>query len=367
MVQEGAGKKNVLFVVDKSGFGGIQTIAYTLMSHGFSDVSMTYFFLRNLNARFGMREVEQHNVLYSRSRSRYGLTSFLELVRIVRDRDIDILHLNGNKSIIFGVMAKLLLPRLRIIAHEHGGVFDYRRGYLLFVRLFGARMDVIVSLSEYRKRFLMSRCGIPAEKIRVMYNFVDTERVRRGLAEDAGNPSEKDGFVIGYLGGLSRIKGCDVLLRAVSMLRERLGGFRVIVAGEGPARQELEGLASRLGVDDSVSFLGYVREPAQVYAGFDVMVIPSRSEAGPMCLYEAWTMGLPVVASNAPVLDEIIADGVTGLLFESENPQDLADKVLSLYEDAGLRERIKAAGSREVVDRSVDRYLERLTVLYASL
>jgi len=360
-------ERNVLFVVDKSGFGGIQTIAYTLMNHSISNVSMTYFFLRNLDARFGMREVEHSNVLYSRSRSRYSLSSFLELVGIIRDRNIEILHLNGNKSIIFGVVAKLLYPGLRIIAHEHGGIFDYSKGYCLFVKLFGRRADLFVSLSEYRKRFLMCRCGVPAGKIRVMYNFVDTARVRRGLAEGAGDPSGKNEFVIGYLGGLSRIKGCDVLLRAVPILKERLGGFKVIVAGEGPARQELEVLASSLGLDDCVSFLGYVNEPARVYAGFDLMVIPSRSEAGPMCLYEAWTMGLPVIASNAPVLDEIIADRETGLLFASENPRDLAEQIISLHEDVGLRERIAAAGSREVADRSVDKYLARLTELYAAL
>lgn len=369
----GGAKKRVLFMVDKSGFGGIQTIAYTLMNHEVSDdVELFYYFLRNINDRFGMKDIERENVFYSRSSSRYGIVPFFELAGLVRRHHIDILHANGNKSVIFAaLLKKLLIPGLRVCAHEHGGVFDYKRWYAFFVRLFRNSIDIFVSLSNYRKSFLVSRCRVVASKVRVLNNFVDPARI--GVATRASGGKSRDGlqkdspFVIGYLGGLSRIKGCDVLLRSIPILKSLMGNFRVIIAGDGPARAELEDLAEKLNLKENVAFLGYVHEPAAVYAEFDVMVIPSRSEAGPMCLYEAWTMGLPVIASNAPVLNEIIRDGVTGMLFESENPEDLARKILVASRDVALMEKIKAESDCEVANHSIDKYLVKLRDMYLSL
>lgn len=366
------GKKRVLFLVDKSGFGGIQTIASTLMNHRVSDdIDLLFYFVRNINDRFGMADIARETVFYSRSSRRYSLRPLVELVRIVRRHRIDILHANGNKSILMGAVLKLLFPRLRLCAHEHGGVFDYRWWYALLVRLFRERIDLFVSLSAHRKEFLLTRCRVAPEKVRVLYNFIDPARI--GLSRlpsdepPRGKKREGEPLVIGYLGGLSRIKGCDVLIRAISLLRGRMAPFRVIIAGDGPARGELERLVGELGLADIISFLGYVSDPASVYADFDMMVIPSRSEAGPMCLYEAWAMGLPVVASNAPVLNEIVRDRVTGLLFASEDAEDLTEIIQELSGDTRLRERLIAESTREVANHSIEKYLVNLREIYESL
>jgi len=104
-----------------------------------------------------------------------------------------------------------------------------------------------------------------------------------------------------------------------------------------------------------------------VYAGFDLMVIPSRSEEGPICLYEAWLMGVPVVASNAKVLDERIKDGETGIFFQSEDSADLANKILFMYRNRDIAARIRNAGLQEAVHHSVEHYVKDLQNLYASL
>lgn len=362
--------KKVLFVVDKSGFGGIQTIATTLMQHNVGDeVQMCYFFLRNINDRFGMKDIDRPDVFYSHSSGRCSLLPFFELCRLIRDQGVDILHLNGNKSIFLGALAKTLYPRLKIVAHEHGGVFDHRGWYLYVIRRLAGMVDLFVSLSQYRKSLLMRRCHIPQKKIRILYNFVDPARLGGGIKPEDHKRLNASGRspVIGYLGGLTRIKGCDVLLRALPALQRRLGTFEVVIAGEGAERPGLERLAAQLGFAENVRFLGYVAEPAGVYADFDVMVMPSRSEAGPMCLYEAWTMGLPVVASNAPVLNEVIEDGVTGLLFESENPESLAEKIAVICNCDELVKKLRSASKVELEKHSIEKYLESLRDLYLSL
>ena len=363
-------KRRVLFLVDKSGFGGVQTIAYTLIERGVSeDVDMFFLFLRNINNRFKMRDFVKPNVHYSRAVRRYSLLPFLDLLKLVKEKHIDILHLNGNKSVILGVLLKVFFFRhLKLVAHEHGGVFDYTRWYPLFLKLSRRWINLFVTVSNYRKMFLVSRSHTDPEKVRVLNNFVDPVHLELGetgtTLRSHGSPGQ---FVIGFVGGLSRIKGCDVLIRAIPFLRGEIKNLRVVIAGDGPARHDLEDLAEKLGVRELIDFLGFVEKPGTVYIDLDLMVIPSRSEEGPICLYEAWLMGLPVVASNARVLDERIKDGETGIFFESENFEDLAEKILWLYKNKELAAKVKKGGSREVARHSVALYLENLRKLYISL
>lgn len=370
----GANRIHVLYLVDKSGFGGIQTIAATLMNRSFpDDVRLSYFFLRNLNSRFGMKDASRDNVRYSAALHRYSLRPFFELCRIVRRDRIDILHLNGNKSIIFGVMAKILANRrLKIIAHEHGGVFDWTGWYALVLRGLKCYIDLFISLSRYRREFLVSRCGVSPDRIRVLYNFVDPGRIKVDGIPDKRAKREafgigRDDFVIGYLGGLSRIKGCDILIEAAAQLKGQGHDFRLVITGDGPARLELERLAAEREMEERIVFLGYQEDPVSAFALYDILVMPSRSEAGPVCLYEAWLCGLPVIASDAPVLNEVIKDSTDGLLFRSGDAGDLACKILLLRNDPALRGRLKSEGALTAASNTIDGYLPHLTEIYREL
>ncbi len=363
-------RRRVLFLVDKSGFGGIQTIAYTLIERGLSDdLEMFFLFLRNINHRFKMADISKSNVHYSKAVRRYSLLPFLDLFRLVSGKQIDIIHLNGNKSVIFGVLLKVLFfSHLKLVAHEHGGVFDYTRWYPLFLNLSRRWIDVFVTVSNYRKEFLVSRSHADPDKVCVINNFVDPLRLGAITSDEARmNEKRGDRFVIGFVGGLSKIKGCDVLIRAIPIVSAEIQNLSVVIAGDGPARHELESLAEDLGVSDLIVFLGFVEQPGAVYAGFDLMVIPSRGEEGPICLYEAWLTGLPVVASNARVMDERIRDGETGIFFESENSEDLAEKILQIYKNPEMKARIRDGGLQEVSAHSVERYLHSLRQLYTTL
>jgi glycosyltransferase involved in cell wall biosynthesis len=330
---------------------------------------MFFFFMRNINTRFGMQDIARPDVFYSRAVGRYSFRPFIELLELVRKKRVGILHLNGNKSVIAGVLLKMLfLHRLKLVAHEHGGVFDYTRWYPLFLKLSQRWIDLFITVSNYRKRFLVSRSGIDPDKIRVINNFVDPGRLKRGGANaTAGREKNCGEFVIGYVGGLSRIKGCDVLIRAIPLLKDQIGKLKVVIAGDGPARTGLEELAGELSVGGMITFLGFVATPGEAYNMFDLMVIPSRSEEGPITLYESWAMGIPVVASNAPVLDERIRDGETGIFFQSENHAELAEKILLAYRDSELVSRIREGGAREAEQLSVERHLADLRDMYRSL
>lgn len=358
-------KISVLYVLDKSGFGGVQSIAYALMRHPFQDVAMHYLFLRNINSRFNMQEVGRRNVHYCRDRSRFSIVSFLTLLRLVHSEHIDVVHMNGNKAILYGALLKLCSPKLVLIAHDHGGVFDYKRWYRASLQCLKYVYCFFLCVSRRRKEFYLQQCHVPPSKIRIINNFFDAERFRTAVVKPvAGKDIAPGVFLIGYVGGLSHLKGCDVLLRALPKIQERLPQAKVTIAGDGPLRDQLENLVEELEISSSVTFLGYVDSPAEVYSDMDVMVIPSRAEEGPISLYEAWAMQIPVVASNAPVLDERIQHGETGVHFQSENSADLAEKIVLLAQNHTLAERIVKGGAEQVRPLTSAAYVRQLEKIY---
>ncbi|MBO4305031.1 MAG: glycosyltransferase family 4 protein [Lentisphaeria bacterium] len=149
-----------------------------------------------------------------------------------------------------------------------------------------------------------------------------------------------------FTGQLIRGKGVDLLLRALPMVRRP---FRLIIAGEGNQRTELEELACRLAVKDRVTFAGWVAEPEKLYAECDISVLPFFWQepfglVGP----EGMARGLPAVAFRMGGVEEWLRDGETGLSVPPRDTAGLAAAIDKLLEDRVLREKL-GAGARKFV------------------
>ena len=173
-------------------------------------------------------------------------------------------------------------------------------------------------------------------------------RARYGL--EAASP------VIAVVGNLTAGRGQDTAVRALAVIRERLPGAQLVIAGLPHPRPideafaaSVHDLASELGVERSVVFTGFVERVADVYAAADVVVNPARFDEpfGRVAL-EALTAGRPVVASAVGGIPEVLRDGRDALLVPSDDPVALAEAVSRLVEDPALRDRLVAEGSRRV-------------------
>lgn len=141
--------------------------------------------------------------------------------------------------------------------------------------------------------------------------------------------------------GLETIKGVDILINAAAVINNSIPNINICIAGSGPQENELKSLVKRLNLDGHINFLGYISEEEkyQYYKASKIAVVPSRWDCQPITLFEAAASGKPVVVSDMSN-PGIVEDGVTGLIFESENVKDLADKIITLLKDDELRERI---------------------------
>jgi len=207
---------------------------------------------------------------------------------------------------------------------------------------------------------------------------IDTIYVPDGVDEELLNTPNKaeefkakyninDPFVV-YIGRLHRLKGIDVLIKAISIVTREEPTLTAVIIGPGDQRPYRE-LANRLGVERNVVFTGFVSEEVKISAldASTALVLPSISnyaEAYSLAITEAWARGKPVVASAVGEIPYRVKHMVNGLLVPPRNPKALADAILQLIRDRKLGERLGAEGKESVT--TWDKVINELLKLYAS-
>ena len=204
-------------------------------------------------------------------------------------------------------------------------------------RMTAGMVDRYTAVSEAVRREAITRTGISPEKIVTIYNGIDCPN----LSAAACAPGAPGIFTIALFGRFHRQKGHAVLLQALKLLAGQGPLVRVFLFGEGPDEGALKKMAAEFGIADRVRFMGVVDNPMEAMAGMDAIVLPSLWEGMPNAVLEAMAAGKPVVASRIAGMDELVRDGVTGLLCAPGNPDELAGALLSLARD---RQRSRAMG-----------------------
>lgn len=226
---------------------------------------------------------------------------------------------------------------------------------------------------------------VPAGRVSVVANGIDVEVYgggqvgRRAGGQASGGQGTGDrgqetddllspdscpltpAFTIGTVGRLAEVKRQDLLIEAFARLCGMRPGLRLLLVGDGPEREALEGLVNRLGVADRVTFAGFQAHPEEFLRQMDLFALPSRHEAMPLSLLEAWASGLPVVASAVGGIPAIVEHGKTGLLFPSGDCNALVESIQRILTDQGLAATLGERGRAEVLEKYS---LERMAAEY---
>ncbi|MET8042781.1 glycosyltransferase family 4 protein, partial [Micromonospora sp. NPDC005215] len=202
----------------------------------------------------------------------------------------------------------------------------------------------VIVCSGYMREQVRALFDIPASQVDVVPNGVDGRawRARPRAVAAARARFAGDGPLIGYAGRLVYEKGVQHLVHAVPRLRERHPGLRVVIAGDGPYRPELEAQARRLALCSTVRFTGFLDStqlPAMLGAT-DVTVVPSLYEPFGMVALEAAAAGAPLAVARTGGLAEIVESGVTGVTFPHSDPDALASAVGQLLDDEVFARRV---------------------------
>lgn len=236
----------------------------------------------------------------------------------LRERPHTLLHVHGYKGAFYALRARRGFPDVPIVSTLHGWVTNTRALWLYrLLELWMLRRIQCVCIVSESMRPPLIEAGIPAERIALVENGIDTTRFRPDgpvlSRDELGIPH--DAFVFGSVMRLSPEKNPLGLLRAFTQIARDVPNTWLLLAGDGPQREEFERSLHESGLGTRVRLLGTRSDPERIYPLFDCFVMPSLSEGLPLALLEAMACERQVVATRvgqiATVLDNLDAQVVT--------------------------------------------------------
>lgn len=249
---------------------------------------------------------------------------------------------------------------LPVIWHVHHIFVDSRA--LAMATLF-SRMGSVRRLVCVSKRVASQFPPAVREKVRVVYNGVDTERFkfrpqeRERVRKEWGIPSSAK--VVAIVGRITPLKGHDVFVKSAERVLRREKEVVFVVVGEAASDPKSKGFLKRLlrmvderGLGSKILFVGFRGDMPAVMSAIDILVVASVGEEGcPMAILEAMSCGRPVVAPDIEGVREVVVRGRTGLLFRPGLASDLSEKLSFLLREGGLMEEMGKAGRKVVEER----------------
>ena len=296
--------------------------------------------------------------------ARFGLRARAAAVirGLLAHQRFDLAHLNEPHALtaawLAGAHKKLPLFLSRRIGFPLGKGWVSRKRYATVERFVANSKNVAQSLMD---------CGIARERISIANEGVEIPALpspeRRNSARNHWGVKD-DEFLFGCVSVFVPEKGQRHLIEALAIIRESHPEARLLLAGDGQCRGELQANAKRLGQWEAVIFPGFVKDVAEVYDALDAFAFPSEFEGLGTALQTAMAAGLPSISTSRGALAEVVEHEGTALVVEPDG-KEFAAAMLRLMNDADLRKRLGEAGRREVQERfSAERMVDGTIQVY---
>jgi glycosyltransferase involved in cell wall biosynthesis len=271
------------------------------------------------------------------------LTGVPRIRRAMQKFEPDILHLHDARAHGFGYLANQTLKRPVVVSRRVA--FPLGLSFWSKHKYFAPRQRFI-AVSLFIKNLLLES-GIREALVDVVYDCVDLK------VEPDSNPAERigrtpDPFVVATVGALEPEKGHALLIEALARLRSSTAPCRCIIAGEGSQRSGLLALIAAHHLEDTVQVIPPPESLTDFLRGIDLFVLPSRVEGLGSILLLAMLCGIPVLASNAGGIPELVVDKATGFLFPKDDVGALSQALQRLGEDAAQRNSVVAEAKTRV-------------------
>jgi glycosyltransferase involved in cell wall biosynthesis len=298
-----------------------------------------------------------------------SLREWRPLVSLLRRERVEVLHSHKFGSNVWAAVLGRIARVPCVVAHEHTWSYEgqpLRR--FLDRELIARGTDAFVAVSSDDRRKMIEVERIDPDDVTFVANGIDAipegdgARVREelGIAPDAP--------VVVAVAVLRPQKALDVLIRAAAELRRELPDLRVLIAGSGDQRDELDRLAGELGAGDAVTLLGIRSDVPDLLAAADVAALSSDYEGSPLAVMEYMDAALPVVATRVGGVPDLIEDGVNGLLVPPRDPSALAAALGRVLRDrAAAAEMGRRGRERRRTEFTIDNTVRTLERMYTEI
>jgi glycosyltransferase involved in cell wall biosynthesis len=301
--------------------------------------------------------------------AQFDLTAWRPLVRLLREKQVDVLHSHKFGSNVWCAMLARLADVPVFVTHEHSWSFsgDRVRTYL-DRRVIAPTASAMIAVSPEDARRMVEIVGIPRHKIRIIPNGIppvgvgDPQRLRSELGIAEGIPT------VGIIASLRPEKRVDLLLDAAALLAPHGRAFHVVIVGNGPLKDTLQARAAHAQIGDRVSFLGYRDDARELAAGFDVAVLTSDREGTPLSLLEYMALRRAIVATSVGGIPDVVAHERQALLVPPGDAAQLASALARLLDSPEERARLgQAAAARQLDEYDLEKTTRQVEHLYLEL
>lgn len=366
-------KIKIVFFISDLGGGGAERVLLNILRN----IDRSHFIpILFLFKRYGIllsslpQDIEVYSLKELKGKFWYGfqwlnlLIQFAKHLRKIRPHVVFSLMWYPNA---IAILAKILNGlNFKVIVSERTSTFIYESRFVNYLRslvihFLYPKADIIISPSKGIAEDLILSYGISKEKIRTAHNPVDLNTIHERAKESLNHPWYKNGEdIIIAVGRLGKEKGFDYLIKAISFLSKNGIDFKLIIIGEGNERKSLQSLAGELNLENRIDFAGFQENPYKYLSRSKIFVLSSIYEGFPNVLLEALSLGVPSIATRCPTgPEEIITDGVDGILVPPANEKALAEAIKRVLLDEALRKRLSQSGRKRAEEFRVEKIVKQ--------
>ncbi len=267
-----------------------------------------------------------------KSRSVLNPLNAIKIAKLLRRIKPDVVFLHGNRVMRlarYPLISRLLKSPAPLVGKAHN--FDCKHLPI---------MDYSIATTRYWRE---EQAKITGKEVFYLPNTVPLTPKRTPVFHDIP--------VIGAMSRLHVNKAYDTLLRAAKVLKDRGLTFKVIIGGDGPEKENLTALRHELGLDDIVSFIGWIKDKEDFYDKIDIFCLSSRTEPFGTVVLEAMVRSCPVVSTNCAGPNEMIEPGVSGLICKIDEVDGMTDALQKMLQNPAKALEMGQKG-REAVEKS---------------
>lgn len=373
-IQNGKRKIKLLFILNELAAGGVQRLVVDFANQLNKDrfiVSIATLFDR---PKYSFHQdqldpgIELKNFHFKKF---WDLIAWYRLYHYIRQNKFDVVFTQLFMSDLFGRIAAYVAGTPVIVTAIQNLIPSLPKKYIWTDRLLTYITDACIAPTPTISVYAEEVIGFPLRKIYLLpTNAVDIRRFRTSFDREAVRRSAgvpKEGRVVINVGRLIEQKGHAILLKAIPPVLRHHPDTYFVIAGSGNLETDLTMQAIGLNIASHVRFLGERKDIPDLLRSADVFVFPSLWEGQGIVLFEAMFSDLPIVASRAGGIPDVIENERTGLLCEPGNADALAEALVRVLEDDGLRKKLTSEALRRFSDRTTEASAKKMGDLFIEL
>ena len=300
---------------------------------------------------------------------------FKQLLKISRQFKPNAIHTHRKKeNVIGGVVSTILGCKSVRTVHGASEFSNVKRSLLqksidaLDTAVAFFFQDKVIAVSDELKSKLEVKCY--RKKLEVIENCVDIEFVKKMSLMQINSEIKAGKFNVVFVGRFVDVKRTDLFVDIASKVKKNdlENNIMFYMIGDGPLWKGIQSDVQKLGLHENVKLLGFLENTAPILNKMNLLMFTSDHEGLPMTLLEAMSLEVPVASRNLPTVKQVLCEGKCGYVFDSDEPEDIANEIIEISNDISGRNFIANKAYQAVLDRySINSLVNRYYNLYLDL